>query len=135
MNIDSQSGDKTTNNIGDDNPANGAAPADATEHSTAVDWVRLRQIWDENKKKIEEWNRTSEVYVSDEYPYGTCKACWQSGRNSSPYVNVYKEHWFHCGEHRIKWCPGYNLMSSWQYEDQADWNRNKDMLADFRDVQ
>ena len=49
-------------------------------------------------------------------------------------MNVGKYHWFYCPEHRVRWCVGYNLQSSWRYETEEDWNRNWQKLQDYTDI-
>lgn len=59
--------------------------------------------------------------------FGDCPTC---GRNSG-YLNVGREHWFFCRIHRLKWCAGDNLMSTWRNETDADWERNSAFLSSY----
>jgi hypothetical protein len=47
--------------------------------------------------------------------FGACPVC----HGSDGYINIYKEHWFYCQEHKTKWSPGFNLLSSWRDETEA----------------
>lgn len=62
-------------------------------------------------------------------PFGVCPEC-----GSARYRNIYKTHFFYCEEHRITWVPGYNLMSSWQYEEPEDWRAAWEQLKEYRTV-
>jgi hypothetical protein len=57
--------------------------------------------------------------------FGVCPTC----RKTDGYVNVGRDHWFVCDEHRVRWCVGSNLFSSWrgetEAEQQAHWERVK----------
>ncbi len=33
-----------------------------------------------------------------------------------PYLNIGKEHWFYCDAHRVRWCIGRNIFSSWMWQ-------------------
>ena len=61
---------------------------------------------------------------------GDCPYC---GR--SYYLNVYKNHWGYCDEHRVRWPIGYGLFSSWQEEDEETWRRNAEKIAEYRAVE
>lgn len=45
-------------------------------------------------------------------PFGSCPEC---GRRDGCF-NVGRGHWFVCHEHRVCWCVGSNLFSSWKLE-------------------
>ena len=62
--------------------------------------------------------------------FGGCPECGQT----DGYLNVRSNHWFVCDTHRTKWCIGANLYSSWHDETEADWRRNDEKLAGYRDV-
>jgi hypothetical protein len=47
------------------------------------------------------------------------------------YLNIGAGHWFFCDVHKIKWCVGYNLLSSWLNETEEDWERNSRKLEDY----
>jgi hypothetical protein len=50
--------------------------------------------------------------ASDSDYFGVCPKC---GKNDG-YINIGRGHWFFCTEHKIRWCAGANLFSSWQDE-------------------
>jgi hypothetical protein len=62
--------------------------------------------------------------------FGSCPECGQA----SAYVNIGREHWFYCDEHRVKWCVGENLFSSWRYQDPAEWAANHRKLQGYREL-
>jgi hypothetical protein len=59
----------------------------------------LRAVWPKKREQ------------ADGY-FGWCPKC----KNNDGYLNIGREHWFLCKEHKVKWCVGYNLFSSWQHE-------------------
>lgn len=63
------------------------------------------------------------------YPHGACPAC-----GSMEYLNVYKDQWGCCAEHRVRWLFGSNLFSSWRHEDEAVWARNRELLDSYAEV-
>jgi len=66
----------------------------------------------------------------DAPPFGACPECGSSDK----YLNIYKQHFFYCEEHRLTWSPGYNLMSSWRYQDPAEWRAAWEQLKGYRTV-
>jgi len=44
--------------------------------------------------------------------FGLCPTC----HKTDGCLNVSREHWYICKEHKVKWCVGANLFSSWMYE-------------------
>lgn len=65
-----------------------------------------------------------------ESEFGGCPECGKT----EGYRNVGRDHWFFCLAHKTRWCVGSNLFSSWRYETEDDWRRNRAMLAGFREV-
>jgi len=57
--------------------------------------------------------------------WGLCPVC----HKTDGYVNVGREHWFICIEHKNKWPIGENLFSSWKYETQEDQRRRQQELG------
>lgn len=53
-----------------------------------------------------------ELHNNSHHYFGTCPEC---GDNDG-YRNAGKSHWFLCHEHRVRWCVGSNLFSSWRHE-------------------
>lgn len=66
--------------------------------------------------------------VNDEC--GLCPVC----RRSDGYLNTGRDHWFVCERHRVCWCAGSNLFSTWRDQTEADWRANAAALAGFRVV-
>ena len=62
--------------------------------------------------------------------FGSCPECGQA----SVYVNIGRVHWFYCDEHRVKWCVGANLFSSWRYQGPAQWEENHRKLQGYREM-
>ena len=58
--------------------------------------------------------------------FGACPHCHEDGY----YLNIGRDHWFICDEHKVAWCVGSNLFSSWQSEAKEDWERNRKKLKD-----
>jgi hypothetical protein len=53
-----------------------------------------------------------------------CPECGEPGVN----LNVGRDHWFICFEHRVRWRVGSNLTSQWKDESLAVRNRNRTIL-------
>lgn len=68
--------------------------------------------------------------TTDEY-FGGCPHCGQT----DGYLNVGKSHYFTCKTHRVYWGIGSGLFSSCQYESQAKWKKNAQMLEQFTEVE
>ena len=68
--------------------------------------------------------------VTTDSLFGGCPHC---GHGHS-YLNVGRDHWSYCAEHKTKWCIGSNLFSGWQEETEEDWKRNEYRLAECMTV-
>jgi hypothetical protein len=64
-------------------------------------------------------------------PWGVCPTCAEH----DGFLNDYRDHWFVCDRHLLKWCVGSNLFSTWQFETALDWERNRWKLAKYREVE
>ena len=62
--------------------------------------------------------------------FGRCPKC---GRNDG-FFNVGAAHWFVCHVHGICWCVGSNLFPCWRFEDQCEWQGNREMLSSYESV-
>ena len=62
--------------------------------------------------------------------FGGCPECGQTGQC----MNVNRDHWFVCDEHKTKWWVGSNLFSCWRDEDEAIWKKNSEKLLGYIDV-
>lgn len=79
------------------------------------------------KVELRDWD--DEIVETEEY-FGGCPEC---GRTDG-FLNVGRSHWFICKQHKTKWCVGSNLFSSWRYESEVDWERNRARLASYRKI-
>ena len=53
--------------------------------------------------------------MNDDY-FGVCPIC----HKTDGYVNVGRTHVFYCKEHKVSWCAGANLFSTWRYETEEE---------------
>ena len=68
--------------------------------------------------------------TTDEY-FGGCPKCGES----DGHLNVGRNHWAVCDTHKTTWPIGENLFSGWHDETEADWQRNEEKLAGYRQVE
>lgn len=61
---------------------------------------------------------------------GGCPTC----KKHNGYLNLRGAHWFVCDEHKVKWCVGFNLFSSWRRETEEDWRKNWATLRQYTEV-
>lgn len=63
---------------------------------------------------------------------GGCPRC---GTNDG-YVNIGRSHWFYCADHKVMWCVGQNLYSSWKYQTESEQRKIYDDLgmSDYREI-
>jgi hypothetical protein len=66
--------------------------------------------------------------------FGECPDC-PVGTPTPMYRNIRSTHWFACDIHKVRWCPGDNLFSSWKEEDEASWAENYEILKDYEEVE
>ncbi len=74
--------------------------------------------------------QTSEPTDTTNYGFGVCPKC----QKSDGYMNIGREHWGLCDEHKICWHIGSNLFSGWKDETEGDWESNSEKLASFTQV-
>jgi len=67
--------------------------------------------------------------TTDDY-FGGCPECGCT----DGYMNISRNHWFVCDEHRTKWLVGSNLFSSWREEGETIWRQNWERLLSYREV-
>jgi hypothetical protein len=82
----------------------------------------------------EEPGKMSEQSEPDGNAYfGLCPVC----HKSDGYLNVGREHYFYCAEHKVRWWAGSNLFSSWRYETEGEQRRKYDEvgMAHFANVE
>lgn len=68
--------------------------------------------------------------VDDELIFGGCPEC-----GANEWVNVYKEHYGICKEHKVYWPIGGNLFSNWRFENMETWVRNSTLLSQYTEVE
>ena len=71
------------------------------------------------------------AFNPEEAYWGICPAC----HRNDGYLNVGRDHWFVCHAHRVKWCIGSNLFSSWRYESREEWAENRDVLKGYTEIE
>lgn len=79
---------------------------------------------------METHSNPSPAKVTTTEYFGGCPTCGKS----SGYVNIRSSHYGTCDEHRVYWPIGAGLFSSWLDEDEAEWQRNRDLLASYEEV-
>jgi hypothetical protein len=52
--------------------------------------------------------------------FGLCPYC----RKTDGYMNLEKEHWFACHEHKVRWWGGRGIFSTYRFESELDQWRN-----------
>tara|TARA_R110002020_G_scaffold39950_2_gene118166 strand:+ start:4076 stop:4309 length:234 start_codon:yes stop_codon:yes gene_type:complete len=62
--------------------------------------------------------------------FGVCPIC---GKQDG-YLNIQRDHWFVCHEHKIRWHVGSNIFSQWREENPDIWQRNKARIVDYEDI-
>ena len=76
-------------------------------------------------KKAFGW-RPSSPQGTDVY-WGVCPHC----KRNDGYLNLGRGHWFLCHRHRVRWCAGDNLFSTWRHETLADWRDNFARIGEY----
>jgi len=61
---------------------------------------------------------------------GICPKC----NKSDGFVNLGKEHWFICRDHKIKWFGGINLFEGWENQTVAQAESIAVMLDSYKEV-
>jgi len=62
--------------------------------------------------------------------FGVCPQCGKTGEM----LNVADYHWLVCHEHKLRWLIGSNLFSSWQHENEDDWQRNFEIMQGYKEI-
>jgi hypothetical protein len=74
-----------------------------------------RPCWPERRSDM----TTNRIDHNEADPFGVCPICG----NNDGYVNVGRNHWFFCAEHKTKWWGGSNLFSSWREQTEEEMRR------------
>lgn len=61
---------------------------------------------------------------------GLCPDCRKPGM----LLNVERDHFCYCDEHKTFWHIGSNLFSAWRHETEEIWEANKEKLKDYEEV-
>ena len=67
----------------------------------------------------------------DDAYWGLCPSC----HRNDGYLNLGREHWFVCHAHRVMWCIGENLFSSWRHETGEVWAENRERLKGYAEIE
>ncbi|NQU25802.1 MAG: hypothetical protein HQ567_31325 [Candidatus Nealsonbacteria bacterium] len=62
--------------------------------------------------------------------FGACPIC----KKTDGCLNIGREHWFVCHEHKKRWCAGANLFSGWRDEDESVWQENAEQIKNYEEV-
>ncbi|HIF50891.1 MAG TPA: hypothetical protein EYQ42_05105 [Thiotrichaceae bacterium] len=62
-----------------------------------------------------------------------CGVCPKCGK-SDGFVNLGKEHWFICRDHKTKWFAGVNMFEGWENQTVAQAQSIESMLNSYKDV-
>ena len=62
-----------------------------------------------------------------------CGLCPKCGK-SDGYVNLGKEHWFICRDHKSKWFAGINMFEGWENQTVAQAESIELMLSSYKEV-
>jgi hypothetical protein len=65
--------------------------------------------------------------------FGLCPIC----KKTDSYVNIGRSQWFFCEEHRVRWCIGSDVFSSWRYETESAQQSHCERIGfdEFTDVE
>ena len=70
--------------------------------------------------------------MKKEIPYfGGCPKCF----GTDGCLNIGRDHWFICREHRVKWHVRSIWFSDWREKTEQDWLENKYLLVGYREVE
>jgi hypothetical protein len=69
--------------------------------------------------------------MKTESHFGCCPYCGAD----EEYLNVGRDHWFFCREHKVRWCPGSNLLSTWRGQNPEEWKENEKTLLEFEVIE
>jgi hypothetical protein len=63
--------------------------------------------------------------------FGDCPKC----RQNDGHLNIGRDHWFYCRQHRVKWRAGSELFPDWLQESEQIWEQNQALLDFFMEVE
>ena len=82
-----------------------------------------------NQEKQQPQNQEPQGPATADY-FGGCPKC---GRNDG-YLDVSRDHWMVCHEHKVRWYIGSNLFSSWRYKSESELIANWERIKDYLDI-
>jgi hypothetical protein len=95
----------------------------------------IKKIAREDEARATETTEKEPATVTINAYWGLCPKCWAEGVvKDVEWVNIYKAHFCYCGKHKVYWRIGENLLSSWRYEAQELWDKNRAMLEQCQEV-
>src|SRR5262249_48756857 len=62
--------------------------------------------------------------------FGLCPKCLAD----PVMLNIERNHFAICKEHKVYWPVGSNLFSAWRHETEEDWQRNANLLETYTEV-
>ena len=68
--------------------------------------------------------------IQSDTHFGSCPLCG----NNDGYVNLGKEHWFICREHKKKWYAGSNLFEEWKDQTVSHTLKVQALLESYTDA-
>jgi len=63
--------------------------------------------------------------------FGNCPIC----KGTTGILNVGRDHWGCCSDHKTKWYIGSNMFSAWRFESEDVWKENSQLLQEFTEVE
>jgi hypothetical protein len=78
----------------------------------------------QNRVEFTNSNLLASVPAFDGY-FGVCPVC---GRAEGP-INIGRSHWLYCKRHKVKWCLGFDIFSSWKDETDEHQRANWDAIG------
>ena len=91
------------------------AIAFAVDVAALVGWLKSHGDEREKAMTIHDDDERKAQQAFDDH-FGTCPRC----HKSDGYINVSSTHFFVCHEHKLKWCVGSNLFSSWREQTEQE---------------
>jgi hypothetical protein len=105
------------------------------DHLLSFLYRRREQLEEEGNRELNQAARKEEFDLSgrdrSDAGFGVCPVC----KGQDGYLNVERDHWFKCDEHKVRWHVGSNLFTSWHGEDEEIWEKNARILSEYEEVE
>lgn len=75
-----------------------------------------------------ETEKQHEQVTTDDNYFGVCPECGKS----DGFLNVGRNHFFVCHEHKVCWFVGSNLFRCWREQDDKTFRQNEELLKTYR---